>query len=95
MSLTSKLSEKLWSNNPEIINIRKAITEHHLNQAKKSLNKLFVQFPEIFKWIFHTSVWTVKTIVWSWKDTIQWLRNDESKRWIDENIGEWTDKNIA
>lgn len=95
MSLTSKLSEKLWNNNPEIVNIRKAITEHHLNQAKKSLNKLSVQFPEIFKWIYHTSVWTVKTVVWSWRDMIHWLRNDETKKLTDGNTEEWTEKHAA
>lgn len=76
---TSKLSEVLWNESPEIKSSRKAITKHHIEQTKKALNKTWKWIWNIINWWYHTAKWTIRTIFSSGKDTIKWLREDSSE----------------
>ncbi len=76
---TSKLSEIFWNKNPDIKSSRKAITKHHLNQTKKALNKTWTWIWEIIKWWFKTTKWAIRTVFSSGKNTIKWLREDDSE----------------
>lgn len=77
MSWVSKLSEKLWSKDPEVVSNKQQLTVHHVNQMKKSLNRAKHGVLKVGKWVYHTTVWAIKTVLASWKDTINWLREEE------------------
>ena len=85
MAWTSKLSEKFWNKNPDIKSSRQAITQHHLNQTKKALNKAWTWVWNMATWVFKTAKWGVRTIFSSGKNTIKWLREDESSNTQENN----------
>ena len=35
---------------------------------------------DIGKWWFHTTKWAIRTVLLSWKDTIESLRDDDSEK---------------
>ena len=76
----SKLSEKAWSEDAEILAAKKKLTAHRLQQGKNRLKKAWSSAADILAWWFSTAKWAVRTIYTSWKDAINWLRKwDESK----------------
>ena len=78
MSWVSKLSEKLWSKDPEVIDIRKKLTAHHIWQTKESFHNVKNGALKVGSWVRHTAVWAVRTVLASWKDTIKWLREEKN-----------------
>ena len=80
MSWVSKLSEKLWSKDSTIIANRKNITNHHLKQTKKSVNKVWNSALDIIKWWFHTTKWAIRTVFTSGKETVKWLREKNNDK---------------
>ena len=78
---TSKISQVVWSEDPEIVSSRKKITKHHLKQSGKSIKKVWTWAWNTIKWTYHTTKWTIRTAILSWKETVKWLRDvdDEGK----------------
>ena len=79
MSWVSKLSEKFWSEDSEVVSSRKTITNHHLNQTKKSLNNVKDKVLDVCKWWFKATKWALRTVLLSWEDTIKSLREGDTK----------------
>lgn len=79
----SKIAEKIWNKNPDVQSNRKELAEHHFGQAKRAWKAALRWIWNTINWWYHTIKWTTRTVFWSVKnsikDTVNWLREDQSE----------------
>ena len=75
------VSEKVWTKDERIMEMKRGIREHHARQLKKSWSKAFSWVLDAGKWLVNTVLWGVWTIASTVKDNYNSLKKeDETKK---------------